>query len=84
MIKFLWCHIRHLNLLKIHPETITKQDKELINTLDYETIEFPVSIKDFNKVEVKNKICIGVFCYENKLIYPAHISDKNLKTQRIY
>ena len=26
--RFLWCHIRHLSLLKMHPERITKQDKE--------------------------------------------------------
>ena len=25
---FLWCHIRHLNPLKIHPQRITKVDKE--------------------------------------------------------
>ena len=48
--RFLWCHIKHLNALKIHPERITKQDKELINTLDYERIELPVSKKDFNKI----------------------------------
>ena len=28
---FLWCHIRHLNPLKIHPEKITKVDKKMIN-----------------------------------------------------
>ena len=27
---FLWCHIRHLNLLKIHPERITKAGKKLL------------------------------------------------------
>ena len=59
----------------MHPERITRQDKELINTLDYERIEFRVSKKDFNKIEVKNKICINIFCYENKLTYPVHISD---------
>ena len=47
---FLWCHLRHLNPLKIHPERITKQDKELINTVDYGRIEFPVFKKDFNKI----------------------------------
>ena len=47
---FLWYHIRHLNPLKIHPERITKQDKELTNTLDYEIIEFLVSKKDFDKI----------------------------------
>ena len=25
---FLWCHIRHLNPLKIHPERITKLNKK--------------------------------------------------------
>ena len=34
-----------------------------------------MSKKDFNKIEVENKISINVFCYENKLNYPVHISD---------
>ena len=34
-----------------------------------------MSKKDFNEIEVKNKICINVFCYENKMVYPVHISD---------
>ena len=25
---FLWCHIRHLNFVKRHPEKITKMDKK--------------------------------------------------------
>ena len=32
---FLWCHIRHLNLVKTHPERITKEDKNMINDLNY-------------------------------------------------
>ena len=42
---FLWCHIRHLNPLKIHPERITKADKNMVIDLDYEGIEFSVSKK---------------------------------------
>ena len=68
---FLWCHIRHLNPLKIHPERITKADKKMINDLNYEGIEFPVSKKDYCKIEKKNNICINVFCYENDLTYPV-------------
>ena len=30
----LWCHIRHLNLVKTHPERITKKDN-MINDLDF-------------------------------------------------
>ena len=25
---FLWCHVRHLNFVKTHPERITKEDKK--------------------------------------------------------
>ena len=46
---FLWCHIRHLNLLKRHPESITKVDKNMINDLDYEGIKFPVSKKEISQ-----------------------------------
>ena len=73
---FLWCHIRHLNPLKIHPERITKEDKNMINDLDYEEIEFPVSKKDYCRIERRNNICINVFCYENNLSYPAYVSDQ--------
>ena len=31
---FLWRYIRHLNPLKIHPERITKTDKNMANNLD--------------------------------------------------
>ena len=31
---FLWCHIRHLNQLKIHPERIAKADKNMSSDLD--------------------------------------------------
>ena len=46
---FIWCHIRHLNLVKTDPERVTKEDK-MINDLDYEGIEFPFSKKDYCKV----------------------------------
>ena len=75
---FLWCHITHLNPLKIHPERITKEDKNMINGLDYEGIKFPVSKKDHCKIEQKNNICINVFSYENELTYPICVSDQRL------
>ena len=70
----LWCHIRHLNPLKIHPERITKEHKKMINDLNYEEIEFPVSKKYYCKIERQNNICISVFCYENGLTYPVYLS----------
>ena len=79
MKKVFLCHIGHFNPFKIHPERITKQDKGLINTLDDKRIEFPMSIKDFNKIVVKSKIFINVFCYENTLPYPILISDQKFE-----
>ena len=51
----------------------------MVNELGYEGIEFPVSRKDFCKIEKKNKIYINVFCYENNLVYPVHISKQKYK-----
>ena len=73
---FLWCHIRHLNLVDKNPQRITKEDGKLVNKLNYEGINFPVSKKDYFQIEVLNKICIHVLCYENKIIYPVYLSDQ--------
>ena len=35
--------------------------------------------KDFNTIEVKKNICINVFGYEIKLIFPIYISDQKFK-----
>ena len=48
---FLWCHVRHINPLKKHPGRITKIDKRLASNLNYHGIEFPVTEKDFKKIE---------------------------------
>ena len=42
---FLWCHVRHINPVKIHSERITREDKRLVNSLHYDGIEFPVRVK---------------------------------------
>ena len=73
---FLWCHIRHLNLVKTHLERITKADKNMINNLNYEGIKFPVSRRNYCRIERQNNICINVFCYENGLTYPVYVSDQ--------
>ena len=71
----LWCHIRNINSVKIHPERITWKGKKLVNSLNYDEIEFSVPEKRFSKIEKKNNICINGFCYENKLTFPIYVSD---------
>ena len=70
---FLWYHVRHINPVKIHPERITPQDKNLVNSLNYDGIEFPVREKDFSKIEIRNNICITVFGYENGVAFPIYV-----------
>ena len=36
--------------------------------------------KDLKKVEVQNNICVNVFGYENKLVFPVYISDQTFKS----
>ena len=50
--------------------------KKIAEKLNYDEIEFPVQEKDFNKIEAKNNICINVFGYENRMVFPIYISDQ--------
>ena len=53
---FLWCHVRHLNPLKIYAERIIKADENMVNDLDCKGIEFPISIKGYSRNEQKKNI----------------------------
>ena len=76
---FLWCHVRQINLLNKHPKRIFKNVKKIVDKLNYDGIEFPVQEKDFNKIEIKNDICINIFGYGNRLIFPIYISDQKFE-----
>ena len=73
---FRWCHIRHLNPQQKNPQRIKKIDKEFINNLNYENINFPVTVKDYHKIELQNNMNINVFGYEDKQPYPIFISKE--------
>ena len=73
---FRWCHIRHLHPLQRNPQRITARDKELVKTLDYSGVTFPVSIKDMKKIEKQNKININVFGHSDQNPYPIRISSE--------
>ena len=73
---FRWCHIRHLNPQDKDPQRIKKTDKQYIEKLDYSSIEFPVTVKQINKIEKQNNICINLFGYEEKQPFPIYISKE--------
>ena len=73
---FRWCHIRHLNPQDNDPQRIKKTDKQYIEKLDYSGIEFPGTVKQINKIEKQNNICINLFGYEEKQKFPIFISKE--------
>ena len=76
---FRWCHVRHLNPRENNPQRIKKTDKAFMPQLNYQGIEFPVSIKQYNKIEIQNSININVFGYENKQTYPIYVSKEKFE-----
>ena len=73
------CHVRHINPVKMHPERIAQNDKKLVNDLNHDGIGFSVR----EKIETKNNICINVFCYKNKLIFPIHNSNQKTENSMV-
>ena len=76
---FLWCHIRHINPSKEHPERIKKTDKKIGEKLDYDRIEFPVQEKEFSKIEKKEQYVHYVLGNENELVFPIYVSDQKFE-----
>ena len=75
---FLWCHVRHLNPINDHSTRIKKEDKRIADTLNYANNHFPVSAKDYGKIENQNDICINVFCMKIKLFVQFIFLEKIL------
>ena len=53
----------------------------MINKLNYDGINFPLSQKHYNKVEKQNNIRINVFGYEKGQPFPIHISKETFEDQ---
>ena len=68
--------MRHLSPQSKHSENIKKTDKALASSLDYSGVDFPVSIKHYNRVERQNKIRINVFGYEDRQPFPIYVSKE--------
>ena len=57
---FLWCHIRHLNLVKTHPERITKENKNRLMIFIMKELNFLFQKKIIAKL--KGKIIFALMC----------------------
>ena len=77
---FRWCHIRHLLPQNKDPQRIKECDKKYVEKLDYSGIEFPVSVKQYNKIEKQNSINVNVFGYEERQPYPIYVSKEKFNS----
>ena len=68
--------MRHLNPQEKDQYRIKKSDKEMITKLDYNNIEFPVSLKQINKIEKQNNINVNILGYDDKQVFPLYISNE--------
>ena len=50
---FLWCHVRHINPVKIHPERTTREDKKLVNSFNYDGVGF--AVRELSLKVISNK-----------------------------
>ena len=75
---FRWCHIRCLNPQDKNPQRIKKSDKQYIQDLDYTGIEFPVTTKQYNKIEKQNEIRINVSDMKTNNHIPSLCQKKNI------
>ena len=55
-------------------QEMLKSQIEKWHELNYQDVEFPVSVKDYHKIEVESSININVFGYEDKQFYPIFVS----------
>ena len=46
------------------PQRTKKYDKQMVASLDYKDIEFLVSVKDYNKIELKNNMNVNTLTAE--------------------
>ena len=76
---FLWYHVRHVNPVKMHPETIMQKDKKLANDLDYDGVGFPVREKILARL--KRKKIFALLCIVMKIgwFFQFTFQIKNLK-----
>ena len=78
---FRWCHIRYLNPQKKDPQRVKTSDRAYVEKLDYSGIDFPVSVKQYNKIEKQNSLRVNVFGYEKKQPYPIYVSKEKFESQ---
>ena len=75
--------VRHINPVKIYPERITKKDKQLVNDLDYDELNFLCEKNIL--VRLKKRTTFAPMCFVTKTswFFQSKFQIKNLVTRWI-
>ncbi|XP_065662522.1 uncharacterized protein LOC136085162 [Hydra vulgaris] len=73
-----WYIARALNKKDNHPERVDKELKNSTEKINWDKIEFPVSLNQITQFENKNQdISVNVYVYENSEVHTLHVSKNN-------
>ena len=78
--RFLWCHVRHINPSKEHPERITNVDRKIACSLNYDEIKFLVEEKILKRLKCKIIFVLMCFVMKMRWFFQFMYLIKNLKT----
>ncbi|XP_065667615.1 uncharacterized protein LOC136087916 [Hydra vulgaris] len=77
---FKWCVARALNPKDNHPKRVDKEIKNQSENINWDNIEFPVSLNQITQFENNNRdTSVNVFGYENSEVHikEVHVSKNN-------
>ena len=77
------CFLRRINPVKIHPERITREDKKLVNDLDYDRVEFSVREKILARLKRRTIFRLTYFVTKIGWHFQFTFQFKNLKSRWI-
>ena len=80
---FLWCHVRHINPSKEHPERIKKLTKKLLKNLIMIELSFPCKKKILTRLKWKTIYALTCLVMKMGWFFQFMFQIKNLKTQWI-
>ncbi|XP_065664740.1 uncharacterized protein LOC136086372 [Hydra vulgaris] len=75
---FKWCIARGLNKKDNHPERVDKELKNQAEKINWDKLEFLVSLNQLIQFENSNQdISVNVYGYENSKVHILHVSKNN-------
>ena len=77
---FLWCHVRHINPVKMHPERITREDKKnLLVVLIMMGLRFLCNKRILERLKKRTIFALTCFVMKANWLFQFTFQNQNLK-----